>query len=71
MPTHIQAKVGAEIRKFKKEGHIIKLDESTSDQIEAPVVITAKRDCRAKLAMDVKPMNSKIDTNNFKMPNLL
>ena len=70
-PIHIQAKVGAEIRKFKKEGHIEKLDQNTSDQFEAPVFISAKKDGRVKLAMDVKPMTSKIYKIKFKMPNLI
>ena len=42
MPVHIQAKVGAEIKKTLKEDHIVKLDTCTEDQHVAPVVITAR-----------------------------
>ena len=38
VPFHIQAKVGAEIRKLRKEGHIIKLDKCASDQVVAQVI---------------------------------
>ena len=71
VPIHMQAKVGAEIKKLIKEGHIVKLDKCTSDQFVAPVVITAKKDGTVKLAMDAKPMNSQIYKNKFQMPNLL
>ena len=43
VPIHIQTKVGAEIKKLIKEGHIVKLDKCTSDYFVAPVVITAKK----------------------------
>ena len=71
VPIHIQTKVGAEIKKLIKEGHIVKLDKCTSDHFVAPVVITAKKDGTVKLAMDAKPMNSQIYKNKFQMPNLL
>ena len=71
VPIHIQTKVGAEIKKLIKEGHIVKLDKCTSDHFVAPVVITAKKDGTVKLAMDAKPMNSQVFKNNFQMPNLL
>ena len=71
VPIHIQPKVGAEIKKLISEVHIVKLDECTSDQFVAPVVVTAKKDGTVKLAMDAKPMNVQIFKNKFQMPNLL
>ena len=71
VPIHIQTKVGAEIKKLIKEGHIVKFDKCTSDQFVAPVVITAKKDGTVKLAMDAKPMNSQIFKKKFQMTNLL
>ena len=71
VPFHIQAKVGAEIKKLIREGHIGKLDKCKSDQFVAPVVITTKKDGTVKLAMDAKPMNSQIYIIKFQMPNLL
>ena len=68
---HIQTKVGAEIKKLIREGHIVTLDKCTSDHFVAPVVILAKKHGTVKLAMDAKPMNSQIYKNKFQMPNLL
>ena len=70
VPIPIQTKVGAEIKKLIKEGHIVKLEKCTSDHFVTPVVITAKKDSTVKLGMDAKPMNSQIYKNKFQMPNL-
>ena len=71
VPIHIQAIVGAKIKKLAGECHIEKIDKCTSDQFVVPVVITAKKDGTVKLAMDAKPMNSQIYKNKFQMPNIL
>ena len=71
VPIHIQTKVGAEIKKLIREGHIVKLDKCTSDHFVAPVVITAKNDGTVKLAMEAKPMNSQVFKKKFQIPNLL
>ena len=60
VPTHNQPKVGAEIKKLIREGHIVNLDKCTSDQFVAPVVVTAKKDGTVKLAMDAEPMKAQI-----------
>ena len=43
VPIHFQPKVGAEIKKLIRAGHINKLDKCISDQFVAPLVVTAKR----------------------------
>ena len=71
VPIHVQDKVGTEIKKLIKEGHIVKLNKCTSDHFVAPVVITAKKDGSIKLAMDANLMNAQIFKNHYQMPNLL
>ena len=66
VPIHIQDKVGTEIRNLIKEGHIVNLNNCTSDHLVAPVVIIAKKDGTIKLAMDAKPMNAQIFKNRTK-----
>ena len=71
VPIHIQDKVGTEIRKLTKEGHIVKLNKCTSDHFVAAVVITAKKDGSIKQAKNAKPMKAQIFKNQYQMPNLL
>ena len=52
------------------EGHITKLDKSTSDCFIAPIVITVKKDDSIKLAMDAKPINRQLFKNKYQMPNV-
>ena len=68
VPIHIQPKVGAEIKKLIREGHIVKLDKCTSDQFCSTSSSPAKKDGTVKLAMDAKPMNAQIYKNKFQMP---
>ena len=68
---HIQDKVGLEIQKLIREGHVVKLNKCTSEHFISPIVITAKKDGSVKLAMDAKPMNDQIHKNQYQMPNLL
>ena len=71
VPIHIQDKVGTEIKKLIKEGHIVKLNKCTSDHFVAPVVITIKKYGSIKLAIDAKLMNAQIFKNQYQLPNLL
>ena len=71
VPIHIQEKMGTEIKKLIKEGHIVKLNKCTSGHFVAPVVIIAKKDGSIKLALNTKPMNAQIFKNQYEMPNLL
>ena len=66
VPIHIQEKVGTEIRNIIKGGHIVNLNNCTSDHLVAPVVITAKKDGTIKLAMDAKPVKAQIFKNQTK-----
>ena len=72
IPIHIQDKVEKEIEKLLTEGHITKLDKSTSDCFIAPIVITVKRTTKRmiKLAMDAKPIKSQLFKNKYQMPNV-
>ena len=71
VPIHIQTKVGAEIKKLIKEGHLVKLDKCTSDHFVAPVVITAKKGRHGETSNGRKTKDSQIFKNKFQMPNLL
>ena len=66
VPVHIQEKVGEEIKRLIKEGHIIKLTKSTSEFFVAPVVITAKNDSSVKNSNGRKAH----DCSDFKKTNI-
>ena len=60
IPIHIQEKVQEELEKSLSEGHIIKLENCTSDCVIAPMVIMVKKDDSIKLALDAKPINRQL-----------
>ena len=70
IPIHIQNKVKSEIKKLISEGHIEKLDKSTSDCFIAPIVITMKKDYSINLVLDAKPINRQCLKNKYRMPNI-
>ena len=70
IPIHIQDKVQTELDKLLSEGHIEKLDKSTSDCFNAPIVITVKKDNSIKLALDAKPIIRQLYKNEYQMPNV-
>ena len=70
VPIHIQDRVANEIKQLVKQGHIEKLDKSTTDYFIAPIVLTAKKDGSIKLALNAKPMNAQIWKNKHQMPNI-
>ena len=57
MPIYIQDRVTEEFKALVKDGHVTKLDKSTTDHFINPIMITAKRNGSIKLAMDAKPLN--------------
>ena len=59
-----------ELDKLFSEVHITKLDKCTSDCFIAPIVITVKKDHSIKLAVDAKPINTKLYRNKYQMPNV-
>ena len=67
VPIHIHQKVGDEIIKLMKEGHIVKLSKGTRDHFVASVVITANKVGIVKLAMDAEPMNAQIFKNQYQI----
>ena len=66
IPIHKQVKIGEEIKRLIREGHIVKLNKCTSEFFVAPVVIKAKKDGSVKIALDAKPMNARIFKTNIK-----
>ena len=52
------------------EGHIQKMDKSTSDCFIPPIVITVKKDNSIKLVLDAKPINRQMYENKYQMPNV-
>ena len=57
MPIYIQDRVTEEFKALVKDGHVTKLDKSTTDHFINPIMITAKKNGSIKLAMDAKPLN--------------
>ena len=70
VPIHIQDRVANEVKFLVEQGHIEKLDKSTTDFFIAPIVLTAKKDGSIKLALNAKPMNAQICKNKYQMPNV-
>ena len=69
VPISLQDKVGKEIDRLIKEGHIIKLQECLDKYFVSPVVITVKKDGCLKLALESRELNKQVHKNKYQMPN--
>ena len=67
VPIHIQDRVASEIKLLIEQGQIEKLNKCTTEFFIAPIVLTAKKDCSIKLALNAKPMNAQIWKNKYQM----
>ena len=70
IPIQLQKQVDKQMNKLLEQGHIEKIDSIKDDVFIQPVVITVKKDCSVKFALDAWALNESIAKDKYQMPNL-
>ena len=70
VPLHLQERVGRELEKLIKSGHLEKIKDVDKDCFVSPVVITVKSDKSVKIALDSRKLSDSCITMRPHMPNM-